>query len=138
MLSLTRKADYALVATVYLARRRAAAEGPVSAREIAEQFDLPLALLMNVLKQLAGAGLLRSTRGVTGGYELAVEAEAVSVLDVVEAVAEGEADAPDAPVLGRLRGRLDGFLRQMTVAGLLREADETGGETVVSLRTAGR
>ncbi|MFA9480406.1 Rrf2 family transcriptional regulator [Phycisphaerales bacterium AB-hyl4] len=144
MLSLTRKADYALIAAVYLARQRASDAGPVSAREIGEAFDLPVPVLMNVLKQLASAGLLRSTRGSGGGYELAAEPTAVSLLDVVGAVAEGDVDAgepteADAPVagetvVGALRKRLDGFFQRMTLAELLRDSDSGAGETIVPLR----
>ena len=67
--SLTRKSDYAL-----LALSRLDLEGPdaspVSARHIADAYDLPLPIMMNVLKDLAGAGLVNSKRGATGGYYL--------------------------------------------------------------------
>lgn len=99
MLSLTRKADYALVALVYLGHRRYQGDGPVSARSIAETFDLPQPVLMNTLKALARADLVDSHRGVTGGYELSRDPAKVSLLEVVRAVehsgeeAGAEADA---------------------------------------------
>lgn len=86
MLSLTRKTDYALVALSYLGTRRRDAAGPVCAREVADRFELPSALLMNVLKELSTAGMLTSTRGSNGGYELALEPNRVSLLDVVIAI----------------------------------------------------
>lgn len=139
MLSLTRKADYALVALVYLGHRWCQQAGPASAREIAESFGLPLPLLMNVLKELAHAGLIRSTRGSSGGYEMALPPDRVSLLDVVttlEGEGEADADAPadDAhPVLHRLHRRIDGFLGNLTLDDLLRGADEPEG--LVPLRT---
>jgi Rrf2 family protein len=83
MISLTRKTDYALIAIAFLAEhpRRIA-----SAREIAEARDLPAALLMNILKELQHHGILRSTRGVKGGYEIAVDLHAVSLHELVVAL----------------------------------------------------
>ncbi len=87
MLSLTRKTDYALVALARLAGASADdAADPVSARDIAEQFDLPLPLTMNVLKRLHRAGLVESMRGAKGGYYLAREAGAVRLTEVIEAI----------------------------------------------------
>ena len=98
MISLTKKTDYALIALAYLAER----PGRVaSAREIAEARVLPTALLMNILKELQHHRLLRSTRGVKGGYEIAVDLAAVSLHELIVAL-EGpvrlvECAEPSAP-----------------------------------------
>ena len=65
MLSLTKKTDYALIALAYLAERP---DRTVSAREIAGGFQMPVALVMNILKTLHHAKWLASTRGAKGGY----------------------------------------------------------------------
>jgi len=88
MLSLTRKTDYALVALAYLAQRRALGEPPVSARRIAEEFNLPLPLLMNILKELHQAKILTSTRGQSGGYTLTADADQIPLTDIID-VTEG-------------------------------------------------
>ena len=85
MLSLTRKSDYALVALSYLGQQQGE-EQAVSARKIADQFGLPLPLLMNILKSLSHAGLVTSTRGPQGGYVLSAKPDKVSILDVVNAI----------------------------------------------------
>lgn len=85
MLSLTRKSDYALVALSYLGQQQGG-EQAVSARKIADQFGLPLPLLMNILKALSHAGLVTSTRGPQGGYVLASKPCDVTILDVVNAI----------------------------------------------------
>lgn len=90
MLSFTRKTDYALVALAYLSQRRAAGEPAVSARKIAEEFNLPLPLLMNILKELHQAKILISTRGQAGGYALASDADEVRLTDIIDAI-EGHA-----------------------------------------------
>jgi Rrf2 family protein len=85
VVSFTRKVDYALVALARLADGGEQA-GPVSARQIAEEFDLPLPLLMNILKDLQRAGLIGSTRGARGGYYLSDDPREIVLLDVVQAV----------------------------------------------------
>ena len=79
MLSLNRKTDYALVALAYLADRPGQWS---SAREIARSADVPAPLLMNILKTLHQGHLLRSTRGVRGGYQIAADLERLSLLDL--------------------------------------------------------
>jgi Rrf2 family protein len=81
MLSLTKKTDYALIALGYLAERR---RQTVSAREIAEAFNMPPALVMNILKTLQHAGMLTSTRGTKGGYRLVADLGRVSMHDLIE------------------------------------------------------
>jgi Rrf2 family protein len=84
MLRLSKKADYALMAMKHLALRAGA--GSVSAREIAEQYDIPVELMAKVLQRLARHGLLVSQQGTRGGYLLARSASLMSVAEVIEAV----------------------------------------------------
>jgi Rrf2 family protein len=84
MLRLSKKADYALMAMKHLATRPDAASA--SAREIAEQYDIPIELLAKVLQRLARRGLLTSHQGTRGGYRLARGADAISVADVIQAI----------------------------------------------------
>ena len=87
MLSFSRKTDYALVALTRLAERHSAGGNPISARQIAGEFDgMPLPLLMNVMKDLQRAGIVTSTRGARGGYVLARGPRQVSVASVVGAI----------------------------------------------------
>lgn len=84
MLSMTKRADYALLALSYLASR--ADEDPrrlVNTKEIAEQFDLPVELLAKLLQILAKNGLVASHPGPTGGYRLLRSAKGISVAEVV-------------------------------------------------------
>jgi Rrf2 family protein len=84
VLRLSKKADYGLIALSYMA---AASQRPiVSAREMAEQHDIPVELLAKVLQRLARRGVLTSVQGVNGGYRLARSPQAISVAEVVEAI----------------------------------------------------
>ena len=61
-------------------------EGPTSVRDIAERTGLPQPYLEQILLALKGAGLVRSKRGVGGGYVLARDPADISLADVVSAV----------------------------------------------------
>ena len=84
MLRLSKKADYALLALRHLAAR--ADRGAVSARELAEAYDIPPELLAKVLQKLVRARLLESHQGIRGGYGLARPAAAMSVAEVIQAI----------------------------------------------------
>ncbi len=84
MLKISRVTDYGLLASVYLARKTGEV---VAAREIAEFYHLPVPMITKVLKTLHHGGIINSHRGVGGGYSLDVDAEAVTLgqlLDVLE------------------------------------------------------
>ncbi|MGE5362462.1 MAG: RrF2 family transcriptional regulator [Bacteroidales bacterium] len=84
MLRLSKKADYALIAMKHLATRQAGVSS--SAREIAEEYNIPIELMAKVLQRLARRGLLTSQQGTRGGYQLARTAETISVADVIQAI----------------------------------------------------
>ena len=77
MLRLSKKADYALMAMKHLAEKGGASS--TSAREIAEQYDIPLELMAKVLQRLVRNGLLASTQGTRGGYILQRSPETITV-----------------------------------------------------------
>jgi len=60
--------------------------GSSSAREIAEQYDIPIELMAKVLQRLVRIGLLASTQGTRGGYTLGRPPATISVADVIEAI----------------------------------------------------
>ena len=84
MLRLSKKADYALIAMKHLAQKAGALS--TSAREIAEQYDIPIELLAKVLQRLVRTGLLVSTQGTRGGYTLSRPSKSISVVDVIQAI----------------------------------------------------
>jgi Rrf2 family protein len=96
MLRLSKKADYALIAMKHLAlnagrveartREGGAGAPSTSAREIAEQYDIPIELLAKVLQRLVRTGLLVSTQGTRGGYTLSRPPKSISIADVIQAI----------------------------------------------------
>ena len=85
MVRLSKKADYALIAMKHLAQKSPGAQS-TSAREIAEQYDIPIELLAKVLQRLVRTKLLVSTQGTRGGYTLSRPSSSISVADVIQAI----------------------------------------------------
>jgi Rrf2 family protein len=83
MLALSKKTDYALLSLAFLAEQ---ANRVASAREIAAGFNLPVGVVMNILKCLQQNKILQSTRGVKGGYRIAADLSQVSLYDLVAIV----------------------------------------------------
>jgi Rrf2 family protein len=86
------RGDYASRALLSLSLHRG--EGPRSVRDIAERTGLPQPYLEQILLALKGAGLVRSKRGVGGGYELARDPEEITLAQIVAAV-DGPIQAGD-------------------------------------------
>ena len=86
------RGDYASRALLSLALHRD--DGPTSVRDIAERTGLPQPYLEQILLALKGAGLVRSKRGVGGGYVLARPAEEMTLAQIVSAV-DGPIQAGD-------------------------------------------
>jgi Rrf2 family protein len=84
MLRLSKKADYALIAMKHLALREG--QGSASAREIAEQYSIPVELMAKVLQRLVRRGLLVSQQGTRGGYQLSRAPIQITVADVIQAI----------------------------------------------------
>jgi Rrf2 family protein len=72
------------MAMKHLAMRPDAASA--SAREIAEQYDIPIELMAKVLQRLARSGLLTSHQGTRGGYTLSKPMASISVADIIQAI----------------------------------------------------
>ncbi len=82
MISITSKSPYAVQALVELSRSGTAA--PVSLGELARRREIPVQFLEQLFAVLRRAGVLRSQRGVRGGYSFARDASTVTVLEIVE------------------------------------------------------
>ncbi len=78
------RGDYAARALLSLALH--GTEHPTSVKEIAERTHLPQPYLEQILLSVKGAGLVRSKRGVGGGYVLARAPEHITLADIVSAV----------------------------------------------------
>ena len=83
MLKLNRITDYAVVVLAQMAREP---DRLVTAPQLSQDSAVPLPTVSKLLKELARARVLRSHRGVNGGYTLARAPEDISVLEIVGAL----------------------------------------------------
>jgi len=82
---ITRTTDYGLRAVLHLARH--AREGPVAAAaDIAREMEIPDVYISKVLQALARAGLVTTRAGRGGGARRVRPAEAITLLEVIEAL----------------------------------------------------
>lgn len=86
MLRISKLTDYAIIILSYLAREGASM---ASAASIARESHLTVQTVSKLLKILAKSGLVSSSRGAGGGYQLAHSAESITLADVVSAI-EGQ------------------------------------------------
>lgn len=83
-MQITRQADYALRAMLFLAGLETGQRAATS--QIAEDQEIPPSFLAKIISQLSIAGLIHTSRGARGGVSLAQKVEDISLLDVVEAI----------------------------------------------------
>lgn len=82
---LSAKTEYAAIAVLELARNWGSDE-PVRIRSIAAAHGVPSRFLVQILLQLKGAGVVTSTRGAAGGYQLARAPEEITLEDVYRVI----------------------------------------------------
>src|SRR5512134_1344579 len=148
MLRISKKADYALMAMKHLALKTDQGSAS-SAREIAEQYDIPIELMAKVLQRLVRSGLLASHHGTHGGYQLGRAADAISVADVIQAIdgplqvtacstddeqCDQFAKCNVRDPLWRIKERILEALRSCTIAEIAADGTTTAVQTAVLLR----
>jgi Rrf2 family protein len=127
---ITRSTDYAIRAVCYMAKEQ---KGVVSVTELTRALRMPRPFLRKILQSLTKDGLVRSYKGIGGGFELAVPAGRIRVADIVR-VFQGPLALNECFFKKRacpnrrtcpLKKRLDGIAR--------RAEDELGSITVREL-----
>jgi Rrf2 family iron-sulfur cluster assembly transcriptional regulator len=135
---LTTKGRYAVTAMLDLALHGDA--GPVSVADVSDRQGIPGAYLEQIFARLRRSGCIDSVRGPGGGYVLSRALEVISISDILVAVGEG-VDATRCHGAGdcqeghqcmthdlwsELSDQIDGFLRGISLASLVRRVDATG------------
>jgi Rrf2 family protein len=87
--NISAKTEYACIAVLELAKSFGSGE-PIRIRQIAETHGIPSRFLVQILLQLKGAGLVGSTRGASGGYQLVKDPAEITLAEVM-GVVEGPA-----------------------------------------------
>ncbi len=94
---ISRAATYGLLAAIQLSE--STSSPPIPCSHLAKLGDMPERFLLQVLRTMVNQGLLRSTRGVDGGYRLTRPLSQITLLDIIEAT-----DGPIHPELPQVAG----------------------------------
>lgn len=135
----TKAEEYGIFGILYLARQAPEKITPLS--EISESEDVPEKFLAKIFQSLTKSGIIRSHRGVKGGFSLARPAMDISVMEIVEAIqgryqiakclhSDNICDKNDCPVktlLSEAQDALTDVFRRYTIDKLIemqKEAEE--------------
>jgi Rrf2 family cysteine metabolism transcriptional repressor len=124
MISITTKSPYALSALVELHRQ--GSTGPVPIAELARRRDIPVQFLEHLFATLRRAGILRSQRGVKGGYTFARPSDEVTVLELVELL-DGPLGPEATGVFAEAAGAARVVLGEATVASIAEQEIRAAG-----------
>jgi Rrf2 family protein len=124
VISITTKSPYAVRALAELAR--SGGEGPVPIGELARRRDIPVQFLEQLFAVLRRAGVLRSQRGVKGGYAFAREPADVTVLEIVELL-DGPLGAHADSIFADAAGAARAVLSGATIADIVERENRAAG-----------
>lgn len=124
MISITSKSPYALQALAELGRT--GGDAPVPLGELAKRRDIPVQFLEQLFATLRRAGLLRSQRGVKGGYAFARAPAEITVLEVVELL-DGPLGRDSVGVLGDAARAARTVLESTTIADVIEREQRDAG-----------
>ena len=132
---ITRASEYAILSLIVLSK----ADLPMDSESLANQLSISKSFLAKILQSLAKSGILKSYKGVKGGFVLVQDPKEINMLTVMSAV-EGKAPAvfdcsPSLtscpsnkaslcslwPFLNKLQYKIDIFLAALTLADILEE-----------------
>jgi Rrf2 family protein len=127
MISITSKSPYALQALAELGRSDSSAPVPIG--ELARRRDIPVQFLEQLFAVLRRGGILRSQRGVKGGYSFAREPSDITVLELVELL-DGPVGADAKGVFADAAGAARDVLAATTIADVVERERRDSGSTM--------
>jgi Rrf2 family cysteine metabolism transcriptional repressor len=127
VLSITTKSPYAIRALAELART--GGPGPVPIGELARRREVPVQFLEQLFAVLRRAGVLRSQRGVKGGYAFAREPGEVTVLEVVELL-DGRLGAEAEGIFAEAAAAARAVLAKTTISDVVERENQAAGATM--------
>jgi len=84
MMGLTQKTEYAIRGMLYVSRLENGQSAPLDV--IASEMNVPRSFLAKIFQALVKTGLIKSSRGVGGGFALARPPEQITLCEIVEAM----------------------------------------------------
>ncbi len=130
---ITRASEYAILSLIVLSK----ATTPQDSETLSKELSIPKSFLAKILQSLAKESILKSFKGVNGGFSLNMKPKDINMLSVMRTV-EGKSpavfdcspsinDCPTNraelcsiwPFLNKLQGKIDTFLSELTLADIL-------------------
>ena len=130
---ITRASEYAILSLIVLSK----ATTPQDSETLSRELSIPKSFLAKILQSLAKESILKSFKGVHGGFSLNMKPKDINMLDVMRTV-EGKSpvvfdcsasikDCPSDraelcsiwPFFNKLQGKIDSFLAELTLADIL-------------------
>jgi Rrf2 family cysteine metabolism transcriptional repressor len=127
VLSITTKSPYAVAALTELGI--AGGDAPMPIAELARRREIPVQFLEQLFSVLRRAGLLRSYRGVKGGYVFARDPGEITVLEVVELL-DGGLGAGASGVFAQAAEAVREVLGSITLAELIEREERDSGRAM--------
>ncbi len=130
---LTKASEYALLSVLCISDQKE----PIDVESLSARLMISRSFLAKILQKLTKAGILKSFKGIKGGFALQKQIHEISVLDIIQAVEDRPATVfectsdsgvcPSAkmsscgiwPTLNKLQVKIDGFLSQITLQDIL-------------------
>jgi len=132
---ITRASEYAILSLIVLSK----ANSPMDSETLSKNLSIPKSFLAKILQSLAKNEILKSYKGVNGGFSLAqnpadismlkvmscVEGKAPAVFDCASSVKDCPSDKAEIcsiwPFLNKLQGKIDSFLADLTLADIMED-----------------
>ncbi|MEJ2372885.1 MAG: Rrf2 family transcriptional regulator [Sulfurimonas sp.] len=132
---ITKASEYAILSLIVLS----SAKEPMDSETLSRELSISKSFLAKILQSLAKAEILRSYKGVNGGFALNKDPKEITMLDVLTYVeskapavfecSPSEKNCPSDkasicsiwPFLNRLQVKIDLFLQDLTLADILKD-----------------
>ncbi len=132
---ITRASEYAILSLIVLSKAKA----PMDSETLSKELSIPKSFLAKILQTLAKNKILKSFKGVNGGFVLdkkpaeinmlnvmsSVEGKAPAVFDCAASIKDCPSDKAEIcsiwPFLNKLQGKIDSFLADLTLADIMEE-----------------
>lgn len=83
-MNINQESDYAFRIVLMLCKK--GLDSKLDAKSLSEQGNIPLRFLLKLTRKLTQAGIVKSYRGINGGYAISKEPNTITLKDVVEAI----------------------------------------------------
>ncbi|MBZ7987711.1 Rrf2 family transcriptional regulator [Campylobacter canadensis] len=130
----TRASEYALLSLIYIAKQKS----PIDVDTLANELNIPRSFLAKILQNLAKDGLLKSFKGIKGGFILSKEAKDINVKEIIISAEKKEPlvfecastcgcpnnkdeDCKIFPMITKLQDKINNFLEDISLEQIINE-----------------